>query len=109
MATDEEYMNFLEKANRDPNEGFATAQASSQRPTRRELKAQDPEASVPAAIKAVTTDKFFASEADEPFRPVVLAWDEAGKTLPDEGWPPVHDPGFVIACSHFLGQRSLRN
>ena len=83
MATDDEYLAFLDKVNRDPSEGYVTM--LSQDGATREFKARDEGASVPAAIAAVTTDRFFTSDADEPFVPVVLAWDEAGKTLPDEG------------------------
>ena len=84
MATDEEYMAFLDKANRDPNEGYATPQAVAPS-LAQEFKAQDVGAKVPAAIAAVTTDRFYTSEADEPFVPVALKWDERGLTLPDEG------------------------
>ncbi|KAI0875144.1 hypothetical protein GGS24DRAFT_456571 [Hypoxylon argillaceum] len=81
MASDEDYMAFLDKVNRDPNEGYAKPQSSSGKDT---LKATDDGASIPAAIQEATKDAFYVSDADEPFVPVCLAWDEAGKGLPDE-------------------------
>ncbi|KAI1110037.1 hypothetical protein F5Y14DRAFT_466157 [Nemania sp. NC0429] len=80
MASDEDYMAFLEKANRDPNEGYAKPQSSGGEP----FKATDDGAQIPAAIQEATRDAFYVSDADEPFVPVCLAWDETGKGLPDE-------------------------
>ncbi|KAI1102319.1 hypothetical protein F4804DRAFT_313401 [Jackrogersella minutella] len=79
MASDEDYMAFLDKANKDPSEGYAKPQSSQQ-----EFKATDDGAQIPAAIQEATKDSFYASDADEPFVPVYLAWDEGGKGLPDE-------------------------
>ncbi|KAJ3555234.1 hypothetical protein NPX13_g10397 [Xylaria arbuscula] len=81
MASDEDYMAFLDKANRDPNEGYAAPQSSS----KAELKTTDDGAKIPAAIQEATKDAFYVSDSDEPFVPVSLAWDEGGKGLPDEG------------------------
>lgn len=75
-------MAFLDKANRDPSEGYAKPQSSSNQ----EFKATDAGAQIPAAIQEATKDSFYVSDADEPFVPVYLAWDESGKGLPDEGW-----------------------
>ncbi|KAI1279740.1 hypothetical protein F5Y07DRAFT_32149 [Xylaria sp. FL0933] len=80
MASDEDYMAFLDKANRDPNEGYAEPQSKS----KGEFKATDDDAKIPAAIQQATKDAFYVSDADEPFVPVCLAWDEGGKGLPDE-------------------------
>jgi hypothetical protein len=90
MATDEDYMAFLDKANQDPNEGYAKP-ASTSAGGKKLLKAMDDGAEVPAAIKEVTSskDQVYTSDSDEPFEPVVLAWNEAGKTLPDEGEFPL--------------------
>jgi hypothetical protein len=82
MATDDEYMNFLEKANEDPMKGHAKTES---KPGRKGFKTLDEGEEVPAAIQGAIQDKFFVSEADEPFGAVVLRWDEAGKELPDEG------------------------
>lgn len=77
MASDEDYMAFLDKANRDPNEGVAKTQGKV------ELKAVDSGVRVPAALKKATSDAFYVSDADEPFVPVCLKFE--GKKLPDEG------------------------
>ncbi|KAI0161543.1 hypothetical protein GGR57DRAFT_455114 [Xylariaceae sp. FL1272] len=79
MASDEDYMAFLDKANKDPNEGHAKSQGQGG-----EFKAMDEGARAPAAIQEATKDAFYMSDADEPFVPVCLAWDEGGKGLPDE-------------------------
>ncbi|OTB03410.1 hypothetical protein M426DRAFT_321784 [Hypoxylon sp. CI-4A] len=80
MASDGDYMSFLDKANKDPNEGYTKTQNSS----KQEFKATDDGAHIPAAIQEATKDSFYVSDADEPFVPVYLAWDESGKGLPDE-------------------------
>lgn len=77
MATDEEYMDFLDKANEDPSAGTAKSQSKG----KAELKATDTD--VPAPLTEVTKDAFYTSDADEPFVPVALKF--GGKTLPDEG------------------------
>jgi hypothetical protein len=77
MATDEEYMDFLDKANQDPSAGTAKSQSKG----KVEFKATDTD--VPAPLTTVTKDAFYTSDADEPFVPVALKF--AGKTLPDEG------------------------
>lgn len=85
MASDEDYMAFLDKANRDPNEGYAKPQSSSNGSSGAPFKATDDGAQIPAAIQEATREAFYVSDADEPFVPVCLAWDETGKGLPDEG------------------------
>ncbi|KAI0420446.1 hypothetical protein F5X98DRAFT_371859 [Xylaria grammica] len=80
MASDDDYMAFLNKANQDPSEGYVKPQSSS----KEEFKATDDGASIPAAIQEAIQDAFYVSDADEPFVPVSLAWDEGGKGLPDE-------------------------
>ncbi|KAI1635674.1 hypothetical protein F4809DRAFT_613045 [Biscogniauxia mediterranea] len=81
MASNEDYMAFLDKANKDPSEGYE-AKTTQQQPA--EFKAADEGAVIPAAIQEATRDSFYVSDADEPFVPVYLAWDEGGKGLPDE-------------------------
>lgn len=78
MASDEDYMAFLDKANQDPSAG--TAKSSSKKI---ELKATDSGAKVPAVLSKAVQDQFYISDADEPFVPVYLK--TSGKTLPDEG------------------------
>ncbi|KAH8888332.1 hypothetical protein GQ53DRAFT_749260 [Thozetella sp. PMI_491] len=80
MASDEDYMNFLDKANRDPNEGV-TPKAQG---AKAQFKTTDHGASVPEPLVTATRDAFYVSDADEPFVPVALTWDEGGKGLPDE-------------------------
>ncbi|KAI0885347.1 uncharacterized protein GGS22DRAFT_142595 [Annulohypoxylon maeteangense] len=80
MASDADYMAFLDKANEDPSKGYPKAQSSS----KQDFKATDDGAQIPAAIQEATKDSFYVSDADEPFVPVYLAWNEGGKGLPDE-------------------------
>lgn len=87
MAGDDEYMDFLNKANEDPSAGSTKAQASQSK----ELKAADAGVDMPQPLVAVTNDVFYVSDSDEPFVPVSLAW-EGGEGLPDEGKSrPAHD------------------
>ncbi|KAI0392532.1 hypothetical protein F5Y17DRAFT_436008 [Xylariaceae sp. FL0594] len=79
MASDDDYMAFLNKANQDPNDGFAKPQSSGE-----EFKTTDNGADIPAVLKEATRDAFYVSDADEPFVSVCLAWNEGGKGLPDE-------------------------
>lgn len=81
MASDEDYMAFLDKANKNPSEGYTKAQSAN----KQDFKATDEGAQIPAVIQEATKDSFYVSDADEPFVPVYLAWDESGKGLPDEG------------------------
>ncbi|KAH6712897.1 hypothetical protein BKA61DRAFT_608054 [Leptodontidium sp. MPI-SDFR-AT-0119] len=80
MATDEDYMSFLDKANQDPNEGVARAQGSG----KVEFKTTDEGVKVPGVIEKVLGkgDAFYVSDADEPF--VGVALKLSGKGLPDE-------------------------
>lgn len=80
MASDEAYMDFLNKANEDP----AAAQTSHGHKGKKELKAADHGAEIPQPLVAATKEAFYVSDADEPFVPVSLAWAK-GKGLPDEG------------------------
>lgn len=81
MASDQEYMDFLNKANEEP----AAAQSSQQgHKSKKELKAADHGAAIPQPLVAATKEAFYVSDADEPFVPVSLAW-EKGAGLPDEG------------------------
>lgn len=79
--SDQEYMDFLDKANQDvgggsskPSQPVSTASVNTE---------------VPAALQKV--DEYYVSDADEPFEPVALKWD--GKGLPSEGRSKHH-----IAC-----------
>ncbi|KAI7788688.1 hypothetical protein LA080_008578 [Diaporthe eres] len=82
MATDDEYMDFLNKANEDPGQGSASTQAQGSH-AKKELKAADHGADIPQPLVKATKDAFYMSDSDEPFVPVSLAW-EKGEGLPDE-------------------------
>ena len=74
MASDEDYGNFLDKANQDTGSSKASAQSTSKPST----KSVDTE--VPNSLQKV--EQYYTSEADEPFEPVSLKWD--GKDIPSE-------------------------
>lgn len=87
MASDEEYMNFLEKVNKAPSEGVVKPQGLAADKTKAQLKTRDHDVAVPEQLDAVTENSFYSSDADEPFVPVALKlkWnDENGNGLPDE-------------------------
>jgi hypothetical protein len=79
MASDEDYMAFLDKVNQDLGTGSVKAKGS----TNGELKATDAGVEVPAVLMEATKDAFYISDSDEPFVPVCLKLK--GKGLPDEG------------------------
>ncbi|CAM1503859.1 Fc.00g014500.m01.CDS01 [Cosmosporella sp. VM-42] len=73
MASDEDYMAFLNKANQE------TAPAKTQQSGTVKTKTVDGE--VPKALKNVCKDAVYISDADEPFEEVSLKYDGG---LPDE-------------------------
>ncbi|KAL2759438.1 hypothetical protein ACRALDRAFT_1060514 [Sodiomyces alcalophilus JCM 7366] len=83
MASDEDYMAFLNKANEDPQAGYPKQADTG---AGKGFKAQDTGVEVPKPIAAALEkgDKVYVSDADEPFVAVALSWDEGGKGLPDE-------------------------
>lgn len=80
MASDSDYMSFLDKANEDSSGG---AKATTQSKGHFQFKATDTRAKVPKEIKDAIKDTFMVSEADEPFEAVSLEVKE--DSLPDEG------------------------
>ena len=109
MATDEEYIAFLEKANADPNEGFTKTQNKSKAGGSVNLKAVDKGEEVPVSLKEAIRDKLYVSDADEPFEVVCLRLpggggkqERKGEGMPDEGWfyllylPPLSLPVLVF-------------
>merc|ERR1712093_521885 len=84
MATDEDYMSFLDKANKDPSEGTAKTQGSANGNGKMEFKATEKGVKVPEVIEEVLGkgEAFYTSDADEPFVGVALKLE--GKGLPDE-------------------------
>lgn len=90
MASDDDYMNFLNKANEDPTAGSGAAQTTSEDAGKKALKATDSGAEIPQPLVTATKDAFYVSDADEPFVPVSLAWGK-GEGLPNEGeWSRCH-------------------
>ncbi|KAM7209491.1 hypothetical protein V8F20_000229 [Naviculisporaceae sp. PSN 640] len=81
MASDEDYMSFLDKANKDPSEGYAKTETK--KDDQGGFKATEQGVEIPRAIaKVVGKDLFYVSDADEPFEAVALKLGEDG--LPDE-------------------------
>ncbi|CAD6440325.1 0ad5ce68-6b74-48e4-bb2d-392304024f12 [Sclerotinia trifoliorum] len=78
MATDEDYMAFLDKANEDPNASISNT--SSNKKTG--FKTMDDDVDVPGVLVRATKDAWYVSDADEPF--VVVALKNEGEGLPDE-------------------------
>ncbi|KAM3079356.1 hypothetical protein ACMFMG_005790 [Clarireedia jacksonii] len=79
MATDEDYMAFLNKANEDPSAGTSKASAKSKK---HEFKTTDDDVDVPSILVKATKDAWYVSDADEPFVVVVLKLGEGG--MPNE-------------------------
>jgi hypothetical protein len=82
MASDEDYMAFLNKANQDADDAHATAAQSNSSKTM--LKALDSGEEAPKEIREVCSKAVYVSDADEPFEQVSLRWTGEGG-LPDEG------------------------
>jgi hypothetical protein len=87
MASDEDYMAFLNKANEDPSKGYNTTSAAAATGAgsgKIQLKTVDAGVEVPRELKAATDKEewVYISDADEPFVAVSLRLE--GSTLPDE-------------------------
>jgi len=82
MASDEDYVKFLDKANEDPSKGVAKTQKT--HPSNVQLKTVDKGVAVPKNIKAKTDKEewIYVTDADEPFVGVALKLEEPH--LPDE-------------------------
>ncbi|KAG5991814.1 hypothetical protein E4U54_003806, partial [Claviceps lovelessii] len=81
MASDEDYMSFLDKANRDLSDGEALAKKQ-QEQSKVVFKTTDAGTQPPKVIREACADAVFVTDADEPFEGVSLKWD--GNGLPDE-------------------------
>jgi len=93
-------MAFLDKANRDPSEGYNDNNAKSSQTASASggpFKTTSEGVEVPPPLVKVTRDAFYTSDADEPFEAVALRWDEDGKGLPDEG---MFFLSFLLASSN---------
>ncbi|EKD17050.1 hypothetical protein MBM_04627 [Drepanopeziza brunnea f. sp. 'multigermtubi' MB_m1] len=86
MATEDEYMSFLDKANRDPGEGVVEGKSEGGGNEVKGLKAVDEAVEVPQAIRRVLgkNESFYVSDADEPFVGVALKLGKGEEGLPDE-------------------------
>jgi hypothetical protein len=92
MASDEDYMAFLNKANEDVSGGSGQAAAQS---SKVHSKAVDSGTEVPKEIRDVCRDSFYVSDADEPFEGVSLRWGgEDG--LPNEGTAIPFDSSYPL-------------
>ena len=74
MASDEDYSNFLDRANQDTGASKASAQPISK------LSTKSVDTDIPGPLQEI--EQYYTSEADEPFDPVSLKWD--GKNMPSE-------------------------
>ncbi|ATY63188.1 hypothetical protein A9K55_009107 [Cordyceps militaris] len=85
MASDDDYMAFLNKANKDADEAHARASETARGGggTRAQLKTLDAGQTAPQGIVSVCKEAVYTSDADEPFVPVSLKYAGAG-SLPDE-------------------------
>ena len=68
MSSDQDYAAFLDKANQDTGSANATSQSTGKMGT----KAVDTE--VPKELNSL--EAYYTSDADEPFEPVSLKWEE---------------------------------
>ena len=105
MASDDDYMAFLNKANEDADTGQQQAAAQSATSGQRKFTATDQGATIPKEIEAVCQrGEVYVTEGDEPFEPVSLKWDNTG--LPDEGTlrenAPSSSPLFSISTYGLL-------
>ncbi|KAK3315111.1 hypothetical protein B0H66DRAFT_606020 [Apodospora peruviana] len=87
MASDEDYMSFLDKANKDPSEGYAKPSTAQQQ--EKGFRATQAGVEIPKPLVDVTKsgEAFYISDADEPFEAVALklgAGGSGGDGLPDE-------------------------
>lgn len=76
MASDEDYNNFLEKANEDT--GIGKSSGMDARSKKVNTKAVNTD--IPANLQNI--EQYYTSDADEPFEPVSLSWQ--GSTMPSE-------------------------
>ena len=81
--SDEDYLAFLEKANKKPSEGGA-AEAKTEG-AKQGFKATTEGAEVPKILREAVKDQWYTSDADERFEGVSLGLPGGGDRLPDEG------------------------
>jgi hypothetical protein len=110
MASDEDYMAFLDKANRDPSIGYS---AMGQKTGGKvQLKTTDEGATIPDVLRMATEREewIYVSDADEPF--VAVSLKLQGQKLPDEGLFPlaliIHGRNLIVDANLGVLQRRLR-
>ncbi|KAL2116849.1 hypothetical protein VTJ04DRAFT_9017 [Mycothermus thermophilus] len=83
---DQDYLAFLNKANEELPAKVPQAPTVTATGNKKPFRTRQEGVEVPAPLLAVVDkpDAFYVSDADEPFEVVALAWDEAGRGLPDE-------------------------
>lgn len=91
MASDSDYMAFLDKANkqRDAGKDEAHTEESSQPSKQVRTETVEKGVKVPEQLKKV--DAYYMSETDEPFEPVALSWKGASSGE----WP---ENGMLLIC-----------
>lgn len=72
MSDDDAYLSFLKKANSDHSAGQQPTQTQ-----RTQTQTVHANAEIPASLQSI--DAFYISETDEPFEPVVLGFEGAGR------------------------------
>ncbi|KAL1838558.1 hypothetical protein VTJ49DRAFT_2518 [Mycothermus thermophilus] len=88
---DQDYLAFLNKANEPLTTGASSTSVSAAAEgvvgNKKPFRTTQEGVEVPKPLVRVCEkpDAVYVSEADEPFEAVALAWDEAGRGLPDEG------------------------
>jgi hypothetical protein len=101
MASDEDYMSFLNKANEDVSGGSGSANTTQKTGGggggKHTFKTTDGGAELPKEIRDVTQDAFYVSDADEPFVGVSLKV-KGEDSLPDEGEPSSLSPLNWVDC-----------
>jgi hypothetical protein len=110
MASDEDYIAFLEKANQDPGAGVKSAGAGAGAKGRGvQLKTVDHGVEVPHELKIPTEKEewVYISDADEPFVPVALKIEE--DELPDEGLltSPLPSPALHLCFLILRGEPAI--
>jgi hypothetical protein len=104
MASDQDYMSFLDKANEDPSKGVQKQSGSgSDNKKKKAFRTTQEGVDVPTPLARVCErGAFYTSDADEPFEAVALRWDEGGRGLPDEGMSFIFSSSSCFGCRAFL-------
>lgn len=77
MASDSDYMAFLDKANKQRDAGRDEAHTEESTQPSKQVRTETVESGVKVPDSLKKVDAFYVSETDEPFEPVVLSWKGA--------------------------------